>query len=79
MIPLEDITTVSLYHWTFKQGIELLSGVIKPDYKDKILLLGIRLLDKNTGCPVKFAFQGNNAIFGTYLYEIICYFSEMQI
>lgn len=37
-----------------------MSRLIKSDYKDKICLLGLGVLDKNIRYPIKFEFQGNS-------------------
>ena len=39
------------------KGVKLMSY---NDYKDKICLLGLGVLDKSVGYLVKFEFQGNN-------------------
>lgn len=42
------------------KGVKLMSRMIKSDYKDKICLLGLGVLDKNIRYPIKFEFQGNS-------------------
>ena len=40
--------------------VKVMSRMIKSDYKDKICLLGLGVLDKNIGYPIKFEFQANS-------------------